>query len=99
MSAADRGILKVKEQVSGSGDAIWQKDNIVNGYKAEVTNQLTVDNIFYGNWADILIGQWGVVDLTVDPYTLAQDGLIRLISRQAVDIAVRHAESFSYTIT
>jgi HK97 family phage major capsid protein/HK97 family phage prohead protease len=99
MSSADRGILKTKEQASNTAQFIWKGDNTVNGYKAEVTNQLAINNIFFGNWADIIIGQWGVIDLTVDPYTLAEKGIIRLISRQAIDIAIRHAESFSYTVT
>ena len=51
--------------------------------------------IVYGNWADLLIGMWGTLDLTVDPYALSTQGAVRVIALQDVDVAVRHAESFS----
>jgi len=51
--------------------------------------------IFFGNWADLVIGAWGGLDLTVDPYTGGASGTLRIIALQDVDIAVRHAESFA----
>lgn len=51
--------------------------------------------IFFGNWADLLIGQWGGLDVLVDPYTGGAAGTVRVRVLQDVDIAVRHAESFS----
>lgn len=51
--------------------------------------------IIHGNWNDLIIGQWGALDLTVDPYTGATAGTVRVVALQDVDIAVRHPESFS----
>lgn len=51
--------------------------------------------IFYGNWSDLLIGQWGGVDVLVDPYTGGSAGTVRVRVLQDVDVAVRHAESFA----
>ncbi len=51
--------------------------------------------IFFGNWADLLIGQWGGLDVLVDPYTGGAAGTVRVRVLQDVDIAVRHAESFA----
>lgn len=51
--------------------------------------------IIYGNWADLLIGMWGGMSLTVDPYTGATSGTVRVVVLQDVDTAVRHAESFA----
>jgi HK97 family phage major capsid protein/HK97 family phage prohead protease len=51
--------------------------------------------IIFGNWADLIIGQWGTLDLTVDPYSNSTSGTVRVVALQDVDIAVRHAESFS----
>lgn len=51
--------------------------------------------ILFGNFADLIIGQWGSLDLTVDPYTGSTSGTVRVVALQDVDIAVRHAESFS----
>jgi HK97 family phage major capsid protein len=83
-------------------------DGICNGYRAAVTNQIATNlttgtatticsAIFFGNWSEVLIGQFngGAIDMVVDPYTLAVNGVVRLIARQWVDIAVRHAASFA----
>ena len=49
----------------------------------------------FGNWSDLLIGEWGTVDLLVDPYTNADSGQVRVVTFCFMDIAVRHAQSFA----
>jgi len=51
----------------------------------------------FGNFADLIIGQWGGTDILVDPYTGSGSGTIRVVVFADVDIAVRHAQSFSAT--
>lgn len=51
--------------------------------------------IINGNWNDLIIGQWGTLDLMVDPYTGSTSGTVRVVALQDVDIAVRHPESFT----
>lgn len=55
----------------------------------------TCSAILYGNWADLIIGLWGTLDLTVDPYSNSTSGTVRVVALQDVDVAVRHAESFA----
>lgn len=71
------------------------------GYKAFASNQVSSTlvggaehGIVFGNWSDLIIGTWGGIEITVDPYTLADQGLIRLILFLMTDIVVRHPESF-----
>lgn len=59
------------------------------------TSEGVCSAIIYGNWADLLIGMWGTLDLTVDPYALSTQGAVRVIALQDVDVAVRHPESFA----
>ena len=78
----------------------------INGARCGVSNQVSsgltkgtssgvCSAIFYGNWSDLIIGQWGGVDVLVDPYTGGSAGTVRVRVLQDVDVAVRHAESFS----
>jgi HK97 family phage major capsid protein len=73
---------------------LWEQGNTINGYQAVVSNQLTDGDIFFGNFADCMIGYWSGVDLNVDTAALAKSGGLRIIVLQDVDFAVRHAESF-----
>lgn len=81
---------------SGTEATIWEPGNTVNGYAVEVSNQVTSGDVFFGNFADLMIGFWSGLDLTVDPYAGATSGTVRVIALQDCDIAVRNAVSFVY---
>ena len=51
--------------------------------------------IIFGNWADLLIGMWGVMDVLADRVTLGKSGGLRIRVLQDVDVSVRHPESFA----
>lgn len=99
-----RGALMQAEKSAGSGEFVWDAGETLAGLPA-FTTSLVPDNLtkgtgtnlsamIFGNWADIIIGQWGAIDLTVDTYTLATSGGVRLVALLDLDFAVRHPESF-----
>ena len=51
--------------------------------------------MIYGNFADLLIGLYGTLEILVDPYTDFAKGTTGIRALQSIDIAVRHAESFA----
>ena len=51
--------------------------------------------VIYGNFADLLIGMFGQLEILVDPYTDFAKGTVGVRALQSIDIAVRHAESFA----
>lgn len=71
---------------------IWETNGgatPVNGYPFHVTNQVSstltkgsgsgvgvCSAIFFGNWADLIIGLWGGLDILVDPYTGGTSGTV-----------------------
>jgi HK97 family phage major capsid protein len=90
---AIQGYGKTTVLDAGSGRFIMEGGEI-NGYPVNVTNQAAANSILFGNFADVLIGMWGVLDLSVDTATKAASGGLVLRAFQDVDVAVRHAESF-----
>lgn len=50
--------------------------------------------IVFGNWADYFIGQWGGIELLVDPYTQALKGTVRLITNSYWNMGFIRKESF-----
>ncbi len=79
----------------------------VNGYRVARSNQVRKNltkgtatskcsELFFGNWADLLVGEWGVVEILPNPYssTAYDNGGLEIRALQSVDIAVRHPESF-----
>ena len=110
-NAKVRGKLKTVYTNATYGEIpVWQTGSggvgSLNGYPAYVTNQVsstltkgsasgTCSAIFYGNWADLIIGMWGGVDILADPYTNSTSGTVRVVALSDVDLGVRHAESFA----
>lgn len=91
-----RGHFKTTRKFTdGLDGTIWEPGNSVNGYRTEVSNTVTNGDVFFGNWADLLIGMWGGLDVTVDPYTHSDKGRIRITQFQDIDFTVRREESFA----
>jgi len=86
--------LMAKAKDSNGNGFVWENGK-VSGYPAFTTNQMPSDKVLFGNFKDLIIGEWAGVDITVDPYTLAADGKIRIIIEMHCDIVARHAASFS----
>ena len=95
---------KVKDS-SGAGGFIFGNDGqgMLNGYRALRTNNIPKElgessdefGIVFGNWADYFLGQWGAIDMTVDPYTQATKGLVRLVINSYWNMGMIRKESFT----
>ena len=96
LKANMKGVLKSTEKATNTAQFVYESDNTMNGYNAYVTNQLTDGDLFFANWADLILGFWSGLSLLVDPYTNSLSGTIRVVGHQSVDVAVRHPESFAY---
>jgi HK97 family phage major capsid protein len=80
---------------------IWYNGEL-NGYRAEVTNQMSKTlgggsehGIVFGVWSELLIGEWGAMEVITDPYRLKKQGMIEVTTFLMVDIAVRYPQAFS----
>jgi len=93
--AATYGGLKTRTKDTGSGMFVLENGQ-ANGYNVIRTQQATAGNVYFGNFSDMLIGMWGGLDLTVDPYTASTTGTVRIVALQTVDVAVRNAVSFAW---
>lgn len=99
LNARGRGAMKTTPKFSVGGidqGTVWESGNTVNGYRTEVTNQLAQGDVFFGNFADVIIGMWGGLDLTVDPYSLSKSGGLRIVAFQDIDLVLRRVESMCY---
>lgn len=104
MNARTRGFLKKTPVTSGNPKMILDGMEL-NGYGYQVSNQLpanltkgtgtNLSALIFGNFQDLLVGLWGGIDLTVDPYSLSKEGKISIVADQFADVGVRRAESFA----
>jgi HK97 family phage major capsid protein len=102
-----RGKLK-QTQMGTNLPFIWQNSGQpLNGYRVGVTNNMpsnltkgtstTVCSaaLFGADWSDCVIGLFGAPDITVDPYTKADTGQVKITLNQFADHQVRQPASFA----
>ena len=80
--------------------------NMLYGYQMGVTTNVpsdltkgstsgTCSAMIFGDFSQLMLGLFSTPDILIDPYTNGSKGTVRLVVMQEVDVAVRHAESFS----
>ena len=109
-NAAAAGKMKTTLKNDYQGGYIWENyspvvpKGIVNGYDAYITNVLSTETkgtntncaaVFFGDWTKLMIGQWGGMDLLVNPYSLDTVGTIRVIIAGYYDVEVMYPEAFA----
>lgn len=105
------GKLKKTTRDGMSGYFIWEGPaangfGVLNGYSS-VTGTLMPSTltkgtssgvchaIVFGNWQEMIIGQWAGLYIVVNPYTLDTNSEVRVTVSGWFDVAIRHAASFS----
>lgn len=100
---AGRAILRstLKDKTTGAGDFLTD-GNSINGIKllstANVADKLNTDEygLLLGDFSNLIIGQWGGLDLTVDPYTKKREAAIELTINAYFDAVVQRAGSIVF---
>lgn len=99
-------LMLTPKQASGAeGNFIMKERDDLLGYRfassTQVPSNLTdgsgtnLSALIFGNFNSLMIGQWGGIDLLVDQYTQATNGLLRVVINGYMDIAAEHDESFA----
>lgn len=94
VTAPVQGSLKTTKKDAGSGIFLMENGQ-ANGYPVHVSTQLAANSIIFGNFEDVVIGMWGVLDVEPDKAEKAASGGLVLRVFQDVDIGIRHVGSFS----
>jgi len=95
INASARGALKSTKKDAGSGDFVYENDEI-NGYPVIVSNQLLNNDALFGDFSQFVMGMWSGLDLTVDPYAGATAGTVRVIALQDIDFGVKQPACFCF---
>lgn len=96
-----RGKLKTTAHDANTQGYLWGADNTMNGYAALASGRIPKNlggskhGMIFGDFSQLLVGSWGVLDLLVDPYSSSETGAVKIVAFQDVDFAVRHAEAFA----
>jgi HK97 family phage major capsid protein len=89
---AVRATLKSRAKESGYPVYICEK-NMANDYPMYTTNQISTGYIFFGDFSQVFIGEWGGLD--VQKYVAPRTGIVTFTAFKTIDIGVRQPGAFS----
>ena len=75
---------------AGSGRLLFD-GGYLDGYPTVVSTNEANGYGLVGVWRELVVGQWGAADITVDPYTRAAAGQVRIVVNAYFDAALRRA--------
>lgn len=101
-----KGFLMNEISSAGVGPFIWQDNNTILGYRAVASNHVPktltkgsasaiCHGVIFGDFSKLIIGNWGVRDITVDNVTRKVNGEIRIVINSFWDVKCVHPKSFS----
>ena len=71
-------------------------NNEMDGTPALVTSNINAGDFVYGDFTNLAIGSWGDIDITIDEYTQAVNGCVRLVVNAYFDAKVLRNEAFAF---
>ena len=69
------------------------ENGAIDGTPVLNTSHVEGKNVAYGDFSNLAIGQWGAIDLTVDPFSQATNGKVRLVINAFFDAKVLRPEA------
>lgn len=91
-------ILMQKSRFSNTDTPLWN-GNIWNGqvvgFPGMSSNQMPSANLIFGDWQEMVIGEWGVLEVETNPYANFQAGIIGVRALYSMDVGVRRPFAWS----
>jgi HK97 family phage major capsid protein len=92
------GILMGKPRFTNSDTPIWGGnilDGSVVGAQALTSLQVSSATMFGGDFSQVVIGEWGVLEIEANPYAQFQSGIVGVRALYSVDVGVRYPAAFA----
>lgn len=91
-------LLAQRQRFSSTDTPLWTGnilDGNVAGYRATSSTQVPAANVLFGDFSQVIIADWGVIELATNPYANFAAGITGIRAWATVDVGVRQAGAFS----
>ncbi len=97
-TAAVAALLSARVKFSSTASPLWDGsllDANACGFPGMSSAQMAAATMIFGDWAQLVIAEWGSLAIEVNPYANFQAGIIGVRALYAVDVGVRVPGAFS----
>jgi len=94
-------LLRARQEFSNTYSPLWYGsvwDGVMLGYPGIASNQCPTGDVIFGDWAQVVVAEWGVLEVEVNPYANFTAGIIGVRAMMTIDVGVRYPGGF-YVIT
>lgn len=91
-------VLMQKQRFTSTDTPLWQGniwDGQMAGFPAMSSNQPTAGTLTFGDWAELILAEWGVLEVSVNPYAQFATGIIGVRAMYSLDVGCRRPFAFS----
>ena len=95
-------LLMQRQRFASTDTPLWTGnvlDGNVMGYRGATTTQLTAASMIFGDFSNVVIGEWGFLEIALNPYASFAAAITGIRAIQTVDVAIRQAAAFSRATT
>jgi HK97 family phage major capsid protein/HK97 family phage prohead protease len=95
-------LLMDRPNVTGATDGtpLWQgrmEEGTIRSYPAMASGQMSSATMLFGWWPSVILAEWGVLELMVNPFSDFTRGLTAVRGWYTCDVGVRYAGAWSYS--
>lgn len=99
---ATAALLMGRNRFTNTDTPLWQGNMLsgqVAGFGAFSSNQMPAASLLFGDFSQVILAEWGVLAIEVNPYAVFQAGIIGVRALTTIDIGVRYGAAFAYANT
>lgn len=93
------GLLVQRARISSTDSVTLWKGNVlegtVEGFRARTTTQITAATMTFGDFAQAVLAEWGMLEIALNPYASFTAAISGIRAIQSVDVGIRQAAAFS----
>lgn len=91
-------LLMQRVKVASTYSPLWEGgvlDGQMAGFRGMASNQVPSANMLFGDFSQVVIGEWGMLEIALNPYANFPAAISGIRAIQTVDVGVRQAGAFS----
>ena len=91
-------LLKGRQRFTGTDSPLWRgaiHEGEIEGVRAFSTKQMPTASMLYGDFSSVIVVEWGVLALEVNPFSDFKAGIVGVRGLWSIDVLVLHPASFT----
>lgn len=91
-------LLMQRVKFSGTASPLWEGsiwDGQMCGFGAMSSNQMAAASMLFGDWSSVVVAEWGVLEIDVNPFANFQAGIVGVRAMVSMDCGLRYPAAFS----